>query len=57
MEDGKILNEKTVRGEIRKIANKEKFIKDPLRVLQKFTDTKMFQLGVELKCQLQDLHV
>jgi hypothetical protein len=43
-------------AEISKIANQEKFIKDPNGLLQTLINTKMFRLGVELQCPVCRQH-
>jgi hypothetical protein len=48
----KSMQHKALWGEISKIANQEKFIKDPNRILQRLIDARIFRLGVEMQCPI-----
>ncbi|MFQ5903429.1 MAG: hypothetical protein ACE5JO_07045, partial [Candidatus Binatia bacterium] len=53
---GKTIKKQAFWGEISQIANQEKFIKDPTRILQRLIDVQMFQLGVEIQCPICRRH-
>jgi len=56
MIEEKSMPQKAFWGEILKIANQEKFIKDPNRILQRLIDVQMFRLGVEIQCPICRQH-
>jgi len=52
MGDGKTLPADDFWGKISKIANQEKFIKDPKAILHRLIEVQMFRLGIELQCPI-----
>ena len=46
----KTIKVKALRSEISKIANQDKFKKDPNRILQRLIDLQIFRLGIEIQC-------
>ena len=56
MGQDKTIKEKAFRGEISRIANQERFRKDPNRVLQRLIAVNMFRLGVEIQCPICRQH-
>ena len=53
----KWMQHEAFRSEISKIANQERFRKDPNRILQRLMDVNMFRLGVEIQCPICRQHV
>jgi len=56
MGEDKTIKQKAFWGEISKIANQERFRKDPNRILQRLMDVNMFRLGVEIQCPICRQH-
>ena len=56
MSEGKTIKEEAFQGEISKIANQEKFIIDPNRIIQWLIDAQIFRVGVEIQCPICRQH-
>jgi len=52
----KSMQHKAFWGEISRIANQGRFMKDPSRILQRLIDVKIFRLGVEMQCPICRQH-
>ena len=56
MSDGKSISKNGFWGRIRKVANAEKYCKDPRAILKSLMDAQVFQIGLSVQCPVCQQH-